>query len=61
MNVVDVDASAILRDLHEKPETDLEARLDVSLPATQAHLRTRMGKFLKKYIKSPAPKTPCSN
>ena len=43
MNVVDVDASAILRDLHEKPEADVDARLDVSLPATQAHLRTRMG------------------
>ena len=44
--MVDVDASAILRDLHEKPEKDIESRLDASIPATQTHLRDRIGMFM---------------
>ena len=51
--MVDVDASAILRDLHEKPERDIESRLDTSVPATQAHLRDRIGKECCSYLNEP--------
>ena len=45
LSVVDLDASAVLKDMKERPEAS-EPQLDVSLTAEQRHLRNRIGELL---------------